>query len=72
VVMRASLPQECRDALRATLTQHSDVLWESLTSTERNADKFIERDAYMSFETDPAIYDVVRMAYEVAGIALDD
>jgi len=26
----------------------------------------------MSFETDPAIYDVVRMAYEVAGIALDD
>jgi len=48
------------------------ALWESLTSTERNADKFIERDAYMSFETDPAIYDVVRMAYEVAGIALDD
>ena len=72
VVMRASLPQDCRDALRATLAEHSDVLWESLTSTERNADKFIERDAYMSFETDPAIYDVVRMAYEVAGIALDD
>ena len=72
VVMRASLPQECRDALRATLAEHADVLWESLTATERNADKFIERDAYMSFETDPAIYDVVRMAYEVAGIALDD
>jgi len=72
VVMRATLPQECRDALRATLAEHSDVLWESLTATERNADKFIERDAYMSFETDPAIYDVVRMAYEVAGIPLDD
>jgi phosphonate transport system substrate-binding protein len=72
VVMRASLPQDCRDALRATLAEHADVLWESLTATERNADKFIERDAYMSFETDPAIYDVVRMAYEVAGIPLDD
>lgn len=72
VVMRATLPQSCRDALRSTLAKHSDVLWNSLTSTERNADKFIERDAYMSFETDPAIYDVVRMAYEVAGIALDD
>jgi len=72
VVMRASLPQECRDALRATLTEHTDVLWESLTSTERNADKFIERDAYMSFETDPAIYDIVREAYAVAGIPLDD
>jgi len=72
VVMRASLPQACRDALRSTLVQHADELWASLTSTERNADKFIERDAYMSFETDPAIYDVVRMAYEVAGIPLDD
>jgi len=72
VVMRATLPQECRDALRVTLAEHSDVLWESLTATERNADKFIERDAYMSFETDPAIYDVVRMAYTVAGIPLDD
>ncbi len=72
VVMRATLPQECRDALRATLTEHTDVLWEALTSTERNADKFIERDAYMSFETDPAIYDIVRDAYAVAGIPLDD
>ncbi|MBS1300926.1 phosphate/phosphite/phosphonate ABC transporter substrate-binding protein [Loktanella sp. SALINAS62] len=72
VVMRASLPQECRDALRSTLAEHADVLWDSLTSTERNADKFIERDAYMSFETDPAIYDIVREAYTVAGIPLDD
>ncbi|WP_372675387.1 MULTISPECIES: phosphate/phosphite/phosphonate ABC transporter substrate-binding protein [Rhodobacterales] len=72
VVMRASLPQECRDSLRATLTEHTDVLWDSLTSTERNADKFIERDAYMSFETDPAIYDIVREAYSVAGIPLDE
>ncbi|WP_206513264.1 phosphate/phosphite/phosphonate ABC transporter substrate-binding protein [Pelagibacterium montanilacus] len=72
VVMRATLAQECRDALRTTLADHHDELWEALTATDRNADKFIERGAYMSFETDPAIYDMVRDAYEVAGIALDD
>ncbi|MDR9406765.1 MAG: PhnD/SsuA/transferrin family substrate-binding protein [Spiribacter sp.] len=72
VIMRASLSQDCRDALRETLTAHSDQLWDSLTSTERNADKFIERDAYLSFETDPAIYQIVREAYEVAGIPLEE
>jgi len=72
VIMRASLPQECRDDLRATLAENSDEVWDSLTSTERNADKFIERDAYLSFETDPAVYQQVREAYEVAGIPLDE
>lgn len=72
VIMRASLPQECRDALRATLAENSDEVWDSLTSTDRNADKFIERDAYLSFETDPAIYQQVRDAYEIAGIPLDE
>lgn len=72
VVMRATLPQECRDALRTTLAEHSDELWDALVTTDRNAEKFIERGAYMSFETDPAIYDVVRDAYAVAGIPLDD
>ncbi|MFP4271028.1 MAG: phosphate/phosphite/phosphonate ABC transporter substrate-binding protein [Alphaproteobacteria bacterium] len=71
VVMRASLPEECRDALRATLAEHTDALWEALIATERNEDKFLERDAYMSFETDPEIYDVVRDAYDAAGIELD-
>lgn len=71
VVMRASLPQDCRDALRATLSEHTDSLWESLIETDRNEDKFLERDAYMSFETDPAIYDMVRDAYDAAGIELD-
>lgn len=48
------------------------MLWVSLTETERNADKLIEREAYMSFDTDPAICDIVREAYEVAGIPLDE
>ncbi|SFQ67249.1 phosphonate transport system substrate-binding protein [Roseivivax halotolerans] len=71
VVMRASLPQDCRDALRATLSAQTDILWSALIETERNEDKFLERDAYMSFETDPAIYDMVRDAYNAAGIDLD-
>lgn len=72
VIMRASLPQDCRDALRSTLSENTDQVWDSLTSTERNADKFIERDAYISFETDPAIYDQVREAYDAAGIPLGE
>lgn len=72
VVMRASLPQECRDALRATMAANADALWAALTETPNNAEKFLEDDSYMSFETDPAVYDMVRDAYAIAGIALDD
>jgi phosphonate transport system substrate-binding protein len=72
VIMRASLPQECRDALRASMSANADMLWTALTATENNAEKFLEDDSYMSFETDPAVYDMVRRAYEVAGIALDE
>jgi len=71
VVMRATLPQDCRDALRATLGENADELWKALIETDRNEDKFLERDAYMSFETDPSIYDMVRDAYDAAGIELD-
>ena len=70
--MRATLPQDCRDALRATLSEHAECAVGKPDLDRAQRDKFIERDAYMSFDTDPAIYDVVRMAYEVAGIALDD
>lgn len=72
VIMRASLPQECRDALRASMSANADMLWAALTETPRNNEKFLEDDSYMSFETDPAVYDMVRDAYAVAGIALDD
>ena len=72
VIMRASLPQDCRDALRAKMSANSAELWTALTVTENNAEKFLEDDSFMSFETDPAVYDMVRDAYEVAGIALDE
>jgi phosphonate transport system substrate-binding protein len=72
VIMRASLPQECRDALRATMSANADTLWAALTTTDRNSEKFLEDDSFMSFETDPSVYDMVREAYAVAGIALDD
>lgn len=72
VIMRASLPQDCRDALRATMSANSADLWAALTATENNAEKFLEDDSFMSFETDAAVYDMVRDAYETAGIALDE
>lgn len=72
VIMRGSLPQDCRDALRSTLGAHSDELWQALIATDRNEDKFLERDAYMSFETDPSIYKVVRDAYTAANIPLGE
>ena len=72
IIMRASLPQECRDALRATMSANADMLWAALTETPRNNEKFLEDDSFMSFDTDPAVYDMVREAYAVAGIALDD
>ena len=71
VIMRASLPQDCRDALRATMSANAETLWTALTATENNAEKFLEDDSYMSFETDAAVYDMVREAYAVAGIPLD-
>ena len=72
VVMRASLPQDCRDALRATLSANKDALWAALIATDTNAEKFLEDDSYMDFNVDPAVYDRVRDAYATAGIALDD
>jgi phosphonate transport system substrate-binding protein len=46
-------------------------LWEALISTERNKDKFLNRDSYMAFDIQPADYDIVREAYANAGIDLN-
>ncbi|MGM0952960.1 MAG: phosphate/phosphite/phosphonate ABC transporter substrate-binding protein [Pseudomonadota bacterium] len=70
VVMRGSLPEECKTGLRETLSAHSDQLWNSLISTERNRDKFLNRDSYMAFDIQPDDYEVVRDAYASAGIEL--
>ncbi|UYG00194.1 phosphate/phosphite/phosphonate ABC transporter substrate-binding protein [Halomonas sp. GD1P12] len=70
VVMRGSLDQACKSALRDTLSDNADELWQALIATERNEDKFLNRDSSLSFDRDNADYDIVRRAYEAAGIAL--
>jgi phosphonate transport system substrate-binding protein len=71
IIMRASLPEDCKTALRAVLADNADVLWEALIATPRNLDKFLDNDAYLTFDMTPEDYDVVREAYEAAGIALN-
>lgn len=71
VVMRANLPEACKTGLRDTLAAHSDQLWDALISTERNEDKFLNRDSYMAFDIQPDDYQVIREAYASAGIDLD-
>lgn len=71
VVMRGTLPEACKAGLRDTLAAHSDQLWDSLISTERNEGKFLNRDSYMAFDIQPDDYSVVRDAYASAGIDLN-
>ncbi|MDR9468911.1 phosphate/phosphite/phosphonate ABC transporter substrate-binding protein [Marinospirillum sp.] len=70
IVMRSTLPTACKEGLKTTLSQHSERLWEALIATERNQDKFLNRDSFMSFDITPADYEIVRQAYQAAGIAL--
>lgn len=70
VIMRGSLEEECKTALRDTLEANADALWESLIATDRNEDKFLNRDSSMGFGRTSDDYQVVREAYEAAGIAL--
>lgn len=71
VVMRANLSEACKTGLRDTLAANSDQLWEALISTERNKDKFLNRDSYMAFDIQPGDYAVIREAYANAGIDLN-
>lgn len=70
VVMRGSLDSACKTALRETLEDNSDVLWEALVATERNEDKFLNRDSSLGFGRTAEDYEVIKRAYEAAGIEL--
>ncbi|MGM0783228.1 MAG: phosphate/phosphite/phosphonate ABC transporter substrate-binding protein [Pseudomonadota bacterium] len=70
VIMRASLPAECKSGLRETLKTNADELWEALVATERNEGKFLNRDSSMGFERTAEDYEVIREAYDAAGIEL--
>ncbi|MCA1770225.1 MAG: phosphate/phosphite/phosphonate ABC transporter substrate-binding protein [Halomonas sp.] len=71
VVMRGTLADDCKSGLREVLADNTDALWEALISTDRNQDKFLNRDSYMSFDGQPEDYDVIRQAYTAAGIDLN-
>lgn len=70
VVMRGSLDDACKTALRRTLEENRDTLWNALIATDRNEDKFLNRDSSLGFDRTNDDYDVVRQAYEAAGIPL--
>jgi phosphonate transport system substrate-binding protein len=71
IIMRGSLEEDCKAALRAVLAEHADALWTALIETPRNNDKFVDNDASLSFETTAEDYAIVRDAYAAAGIALN-
>jgi phosphonate transport system substrate-binding protein len=70
VIMRGSLASECKTALRETLEDNDEALWEALVATERNEGKFLNRDSSMGFDRTAKDYDVIRRAYDAAGIEL--
>ncbi|MFO7808430.1 PhnD/SsuA/transferrin family substrate-binding protein [Guyparkeria sp.] len=70
VLIRGSLPEGCRMALAKRLETHADTLWDSLVATERNHEKFVERDSALRFDRTRADYSLVEQAYRAAGIDL--
>lgn len=70
VVIRGNLPESCKTALRETLKANRDDLWEALVATDRNEDKFLNRDSRLGFERTAEDYQVIKEAYDAAGIEL--
>lgn len=70
VVIRGNIAEECKSGLRETLKANKDELWEALVGTERNEDKFLNRDSDMGFELSAEDYEVIKDAYDAAGIDL--
>lgn len=70
VLIRGSLSVDCREALADRLEANADTLWEALVATERNHDKFVDRDSSLRFDRGAGDYSLVRDAYAAAGIDL--
>ncbi|TBN38306.1 phosphate/phosphite/phosphonate ABC transporter substrate-binding protein [Paracoccus subflavus] len=71
IIMRGSLAEDCKAALREVLAANADALWTALIETPRNNDKFLDNDASLTFDMTADDYDIVREAYEAAGIELN-
>ncbi|MFP4251383.1 MAG: PhnD/SsuA/transferrin family substrate-binding protein [Guyparkeria sp.] len=70
VLIRGSLPESCRTALAERLEANADTLWEALVATERNHEKFVDRDSSLRFDRTAGDYSLVEEAYRAAGIDL--
>ena len=70
VLIRANLPSECKTQLQETLQENQDDLWQALISTERNEEKFLNRGSEMGFSLTAEDYEVIKDAYDAAGIEL--
>lgn len=70
VLIRANVASECKTQLRETLKENRDDLWEALVSTERNEEKFLNRGAELGFSLTAEDYQVIKEAYDAAGIEL--
>ncbi|MFO7786274.1 MAG: phosphate/phosphite/phosphonate ABC transporter substrate-binding protein [Halospina sp.] len=70
IIMRSNLPTECKSGLKQTLRENQDALWEALVTTDRNEDKFLNRDSSLGFDLTAEDYKVIERAYDAAGIEL--
>ena len=70
VVIRSDMAQECKKQLTQALKANREDLWEALVSTERNKEKFLNRGSEMGFSLTAEDYQVIREAYDAAGIEL--
>ena len=70
VVIRSDMARECKSQLTQALKANREELWQALVSTERNKEKFLNRGSEMGFSMSADDYQVIREAYDAAGIEL--
>ncbi len=70
VVIRGDVASECKTRLQQTLKDNKDALWQALITTERNKEKFLNRDSELGFSLTADDYDVIEEAYKAADIDL--
>jgi phosphonate transport system substrate-binding protein len=70
VVIRSDMARECKSQLTQALKANREELWQALVSTERNKEKFLNRGSEMGFSLTAEDYQVIREAYDAAGIEL--
>jgi phosphonate transport system substrate-binding protein len=70
VVIRSDMARACKTQLTQALKNNKEDLWQALVSTERNKEKFLNRGSEMGFSLTAEDYQVIREAYDAAGIEL--